>query len=241
VSRRSGTAVRSAGRVQQSAADGSDRTLKTMARYEIAPTKTNLMRVRRDLGFASEGWELLDQKRKILVVELMGLIDRAVEAQEKVESKLREAFDALDQAILRMGRREVNLIALGMNIKSDISFSQKRVMGVSLPRVRVEFEDRSPYFAAAESSIWIDEAIKKFREVLELLGTLAEARISLVRLSREVSKTIRRVNALEKIFIPDYEETLKYIEMALEESEREAFFVLKLVKDRLFRRKGEPS
>jgi V/A-type H+-transporting ATPase subunit D len=210
-----------------------------MARYELAPTKTNLMRIRRDLGFAREGWELLDQKRKILVVELMGLIDRAVEAQEEVEAKLAEAFGALDQAVLRMGRREVNLIAVGMNIKSDISFSQKRVMGVSLPRVRVKLEDRSPYFAAAESSIWIDEAIKKFREVLELLGNLAEARISLVRLSREVAKTIRRVNALEKIFIPDYEETLKYIEMALEESEREAFFILKLIKDRLYRRKGE--
>ena len=74
--------------------------------------------------------------------------------------------------------------------------------------------------------------------MLGLLGTLAEARISLMRLSREVGKTIRRVNALEKIFIPDYDETLKYIEMALEESEREAFFVLKLVKDRLSRRKG---
>ncbi|UCF04922.1 MAG: V-type ATP synthase subunit D [bacterium] len=210
-----------------------------MARYELAPTKTNLMRIRRDLGFAREGWELLDQKRKILVVELMGLIDRAVEAQEEVEAKLTEAFSALDQAVLRMGRREVNLIAIGMNIKSEISFSQKRIMGVSLPRVRVKLEDRSPYFAAAESSIWIDEAIKKFREVLELLGNLAEARISLVRLSREVAKTIRRVNALEKIFIPDYEETLKYIEMALEESEREAFFILKLIKDRLYRRKGE--
>jgi V/A-type H+-transporting ATPase subunit D len=137
-----------------------------------------------------------------------------------------------------MGRREVNMIALGMNIESEISFSEKRVMGVSLPRVMVRFDDRSPYFAAAESSIWIDEAIKKFREVLRLLGTLAEARISLMRLSREVGKTIRRVNALEKIFIPDYDETLKYIEMALEESEREAFFVLKLVKDRLSRRKG---
>jgi V/A-type H+-transporting ATPase subunit D len=212
-----------------------------MARYEIAPTKTNLMRVRRDLGFAREGWELLEQKRKILVVELMGLIDRAVEAQEQVESKLREAFAALDQAILRMGRREVNLIALGMNIKSNITFSQKRVMGVTLPRVRVEFEDRSPYFAAAESSIWIDETIKRFREVLKLIGTLAEARISLMRLSREVSKTIRRVNALEKVFIPDYDETLKYIEMALEEADREAFFVLKLVKDHLSQRKGEAS
>jgi len=209
-----------------------------MARYEVAPTKTNLMKTKRDLGFAREGWELLDQKRKILVVELMGLIDRAVEAQEEVEARLKEAFEALDQAILRMGRREVNMIALGMNIGSDISFSEKRVMGVSLPRVKVRFDDRSPYFADAESSIWIDEAIKKFREVLGLLGTLAEARISLMRLSREVGKTIRRVNALEKIFIPDYDETLKYIEMALEESEREAFFVLKLVKDRLSRRKG---
>lgn len=205
----------------------------------MAPTKTNLMRVRRDLGFASEGWELLDQKRKILVVELMGLIDRAVEAQEKVEAKLVEAFDALDQSMLRMGRREVNLIALGMNITSEINFSEKRVMGVSLPRVRVEFDDKSPYFAAAESSIWIDEAIRKFRDTLQLLGSLAEARISLMRLSREVAKTIRRVNALEKIFIPDYEETLKYIEMAIEESERESFFVLKLIKDRLSRRKGE--
>jgi V/A-type H+-transporting ATPase subunit D len=197
------------------------------------------MNIKRDLGFAVEGWELLDQKRKILVVELMGLIDRAVEAQEEVESKLAEAFTALDQSMLRMGRREVNLIALGMDIKSKIAFSEKRVMGVSLPRVRVEFEDKSPYFAAAESSIWIDETILRFREILRLLGNLAEARISLMRLSREVAKTIRRVNALEKIFIPDYEETLKYIEMALEESEREAFFVLKLVKDRLSRRKGE--
>ena len=210
-----------------------------MAKYEIAPTKTNQMRIRRDLGFASEGWELLDQKRKILVVELMGLIDRAVDAQEQVEAKLKESFNALDQSMLRMGRREVNLIALGMNIKSNVTFSEKRVMGVSLPRVRVEFEDRSPYFAAAESSIWIDETIGRFREVLKLLGNLAEARISLMRLSREVAKTIRRVNALEKIFIPDYEETLRYIETAIEESEREAFFVLKLIKDRLSGRKGE--
>lgn len=210
-----------------------------MAQFELAPTKTNMMRVKRDLGFALEGWELLDQKRKILVVELMGLIDRAVEAQRKVEAGLEEAYGALDQAILRMGRREINQIALGMNMESNITFSEKRVMGVSLPRVKVEFDDRSPYFAAAESSIWLDESIRKFRDTLALLGTLAEARISLMRLAREVAKTIRRVNALEKIFIPDQKETLKYIEMALEESEREAFFVLKLVKDRLAQKRGE--
>ncbi len=210
-----------------------------MARYQVAPTKTNLMKIRRELGFAQEGWELLDQKRKILIVELMGLMDRAVEAQQQVESLLEDAFSALDQSILRVGQRRVSMISAGINIKSDISFSERRVMGVSLPRVKVDFEDRSPYFAESESSIWIDETIKHFREVLESLGGLAEARISLMRLSREVAKTIRRVNALEKIFIPDYRETLKFIEMSIEEAERETFFVLKLIKDRLSRRKGE--
>jgi len=209
-----------------------------MARYEVAPTKTNLMRIKRDLGFAREGWELLDQKRKILIVELMGLIDRAVETQEKAEDVLAEAFKALDNAILRMGLRELEQVSLAMGIKAEISISQRRVMGVSLPRVKLDFEDRSPYFADTTGSIWVDEAISKFRDVLKLLCELAEARISLMRLSREVAKTIRRVNALEKIFIPDYEETLKYIETALEEAEREAFFVLKLIKDRLYSRKA---
>ena len=208
-----------------------------MARYELAPTKTNLMKVKRDLGFANEGWELLDQKRKILVVELMGLIDRAVEAQEDVERRLDVAFKALDQAILRIGRRQMTLTSLGMHIGSDIRFSERRVMGVSIPKVRVEFDDKSPYVAAAESSIWVDEAALRFREVLKLIGTLAEARISLMRLSREVAKTIRRVNALEKVFIPDYKETLKYIIMSLEEMDREAFFINKMIKNHLQKRK----
>jgi len=208
-----------------------------MARYELAPTKTNLMKVKRDLGFANEGWELLDQKRKILVVELMGLIDRAVEAQEDVERRLDVAFKALDQAMLRIGRRQMTLTSLGMHIGSDIRFSERRVMGVSIPKVRVEFDDKSPYVAAAESSIWVDEASLRFREVLKLIGTLAEARISLIRLSREVAKTIRRVNALEKVFIPDYQETLKYIIMSLEEMDREAFFINKMIKNHLQKRK----
>jgi len=208
-----------------------------MARFEMAPTKSNLMRVKRDLGFAHEGWELLDQKRKILVVELMGLINRAVEAQEEVEKKLVLAFAALDQATLRMGRRDLTLLALGTHIHADIKYTERRVMGVSIPKIRVKFDDKSPYVAATESSIWADEANLRFREVLKLIGNLAEARISLMRLSREVSKTIRRVNALEKIFIPDYEETLNYIIMALDEMDREAFFINKLIKEHLQKRK----
>jgi len=62
--------------------------------------------------------------------------------------------------------------------------------------------------------------------------------VSLARLAREVNKTIRRVNALEKIALPDLEETLKYITDALQEMERETFFTMKLIKNRLAERRS---
>ena len=68
-----------------------------MPRYKVIPTKTNLMRLKRDSAFAQEGYELLEQKRQILVVELMGLIDKAADAQETVEKALAEAFASLQK------------------------------------------------------------------------------------------------------------------------------------------------
>ena len=65
-----------------------------MARYEVAPTRTNLLNLRQDLDLAGQGYELLEQKREILVVELKGLTARAVEAQKKVDEELAKAYVA---------------------------------------------------------------------------------------------------------------------------------------------------
>jgi len=209
-----------------------------MPRYEIPPTKTNLLRLKTELQFAREGYELLEQKREILVVELMSLMDRTVDAQRDVEEKLREAYLSLEKAVMEMGRKAVSQHALAVNMNSEISLSERRVMGVGLPVVRIDYRDYPPYYSPGETSFWMDDAVSKFKEVLKLVGRLAEIRISLMRLTREVSKTMRRVNALEKIAIPDYEETIKYIEDTLDELEREGFATMKLVKERLERKRG---
>jgi V/A-type H+-transporting ATPase subunit D len=209
-----------------------------MARYEIAPTRTNLLNLRRDLGFALEGYELLEQKREILVVELKGLTARAVEAQNKMDQELARAYAALREAQLLTGNSGVAMAARAVNVQTDISLRERRIMGVGIPSVSVGISDVSPYYGPHATSVWTDEAVVRFKNAIAAIGRLAEARISLVRLAREIQKTIRRVNALEKIFIPDYQETLKYIEDSLEESDREAFFVLKMVKGRLEARRG---
>ena len=208
-----------------------------MAKYDVAPTKTNLLKIKRDLSFAREGYELLDQKRQILVAELLGLVDRAVDSQKEVEEGLKEAFYALEEAIVGMGRRSVAQAALAVNLTSNISISRRGIMGVAIPLIETSYIDRPPYYSLGETSFWVDEAMSKFKEVLGLLGRLAQARISLMRLAREVKRTIRRVNALEKIYLPDYEQNLKYIGGVLEEQERETFFSLKLVKARLKERR----
>ena len=209
-----------------------------MARYQVVPTKTNLIKLRRDLSFAQEGYELLEQKRKILVVELMGLVDKTADAQEKLEKALADAFESLKMANLAMGRQNVSSAAQAVSIEADISLTMRRLMGVNLPNLDVTLKDQFPYFSPGETSFWVDETISRFKGLLEDLGKLAELRISLMRLAEEVRKTMRRVNALNKIAIPDYAESIKYIEDTLEESERETFATLKLVKERLEKKKG---
>jgi V/A-type H+-transporting ATPase subunit D len=209
-----------------------------MARYTVIPTKTNLMRLRRDFSFAREGHQLLEQKRQILVVELLGLVDRTADVQEKVEKELAEAYKVLQNAVLSMGRQAISNIIPAVNIESEITINMRRLMGVNIPKVGVEIKDITPHFSFGETSFWADEAISRFKDLLRDLANLAEMRISVMRIAQEVRKTLRRVNALEKIAIPDYEESIKYIEQSLEESEREMFATLKLLKERLKKKRG---
>ena len=207
-----------------------------MPRYAITPTKTNLMRLKRDFNFAREGHDLLEQKREILINELMAIMDRAKQIQAETDEVFAKAYDALIKAVVRMGRRRVESAADAVNIKTNIRLSERRIMGVAVPVIDATFDDNPPYYSPGDTSFWLDETIQDFRDVLKMLGKLAKTFISVMNLTQEVKKTIRRVNALEKIALPDYNETIKYIQGALEESEREALFTLKLVKNRLVKK-----
>ncbi|MFA6689396.1 MAG: V-type ATP synthase subunit D [Sphaerochaetaceae bacterium] len=201
----------------------------------IAPTRSNLLKLTDDLKFAKLGHELLDQKRSILVVELLTLVDQAVDYQGRVEEALSEASSALQDAVMDMGRLKVANLSGAVNITTSIEVGERRVMGVRLPKVSTTFSEHGPYFSPEGTSLLAEVALTKYRDALELMGRMAELKVSIMRLAKEVKKTIRKVNALEKIVIPDTEATLKYTESRIEEAERESFILLKTVKDRLQR------
>ncbi len=208
-----------------------------MAGRSLAPTKTNLMTLRRELDFAKLGYELLDQKRNILVNELLNLVDQAVDYEQRMTEALSEAYGDLQGAVLRMGRLAVHSVGGAVNIDAEISITQRRVMGVRLPVVATDFNEHPPHFSPLRTSFRVDTAMIRVREILELIGGLAELKVSIIRLAREVKKTMRKVNALEKIAIPELQETTKTIQERLEENERDMFVLMKTVKSRLERQK----
>ena len=205
----------------------------------VAPTKTNLFKLRDELKFARQGYELLYQKRSILIVELMTIVDQAADFQSRVEDALAKAYKTLQKAVLKMGKLKVQNLAGAVNIKTNIRIGARRVMGVTLPIVDTDFHEKPPYFSPMGTSFWIDSSMEAFKSALLLLGKLAELKISVLRLANEVRKTIRKVNALEKIAIPDLKGTVSYIESRLEETERDMLVLMKIVKERLeVKRKG---
>jgi V/A-type H+-transporting ATPase subunit D len=201
----------------------------------VAPTKTNLLKLRDELKFARLGYELLDQKRNILVMELLTLVDQTVAYEAKADAALAKAFSSLEDASLAMGKLKLSAVSSAVDMSADITIRYRRVMGVALPVVETGFAEHPPYYSPMNTSFWLDAAVNEFRDALKLMGRLAELKISVMRLADEVRKTMRKVNALEKIAIPELHDAVRYIQNRLEENDRDMFVLMKMVKNRLSR------
>jgi V/A-type H+/Na+-transporting ATPase subunit D len=204
-----------------------------MGKLNIAPTKSNLLILKRQLIFAEEGYDLLEQKRQILIFELMSRLNRAVEAEQNAYEALRQAFAALREAQLDSGSEVIDRAALAVNMDHQVDISDQHLMGMKIPHMTVRTEPVGVQFGVGGTSASTDVAMSRFVELLPLLAELAELENAVMRLAQELRKTQRRCNALSKIFMPDYRETINYIMGSLEERERESFVILKMIRDRL--------
>jgi V/A-type H+/Na+-transporting ATPase subunit D len=204
-----------------------------MGKLNIAPTKSNLLVLKRQLAFAEEGYDLLEQKRQILIFEMMSRLNHARDAEQGAYEALRRAFAALREAQLDEGSAAIDKAILAVKMDHQVDISDQHLMGMKIPHVTVRTEPVSVQFGVGGTSANTDVAMIRFIEVLPLLAKLAELENAVMRLARELRKTQRRCNALSKIFMPDYKETISYIMGSLEERERESFVILKMIRDRL--------
>lgn len=203
-----------------------------MALLNIPPTRSNLLLMRSRLAFAREGFSILDKKREVLTGELIKIASEAEKLQQQVEELFADAYHALAIARLTMGQERVEWAAMAVNQSLEVNVINRGMMGVPIPHVDAHGEPPAISYSLGDTSVALDESNDAFRKVLKEIPRLAELSVSVWRLSRELIKTQRRVHALEKVFIPQYEETIRFIENTLEEQDREEIFTLKWLKSK---------
>ena len=200
---------------------------------KLAPTRGNLVRLTCDMAMAQSGHDLLDQKRQVLMMELVRYIDSAKKIQEDVARIFKEAYDALQKANVSLGIDTVEDISESVPITSDITVRLRSVMGVEIPDVDELSAETVPSYSFHGSSGAMDAAYAKFRRVMVLVAQLAEVETSVYRLAVQIRKTHRRVNALEKVVIPQDKADIAFISDVLEEGEREDFTRMKLAQKKI--------
>ncbi|MBU4534376.1 MAG: V-type ATP synthase subunit D [Euryarchaeota archaeon] len=199
----------------------------------INPTRMELLKLKDREKLAVKGYSLLKEKRNALIMEFFNILERVKGSRENVEEKLKEAFEDLTTAQILMGDLAVNKAAMSVKESIELDIDSRSIMGVVVPVLDSTSSSRTVVergYSFVDTSVKLDEAAKKFEESLALIIELGEIEKTIVLLAGEIESTKRRVNALEHIIIPRLENTVKYIEMRLEEMERENFVRLKVIK-----------
>lgn len=194
------------------------------------PTKGNLILAKNSLALASQGYELMDKKRNILLRELMGLIDQAKDIQSEIDSSFTAAYEALQHANIELGIHFVEEMAASVPVENSIKIKTRSIMGTEIPLVRHEASPMKLSYAYYSTGEALDEARLHFEKVKNLTIKLSMVENSAYRLAGSIRKTQKRANALKNITIPAYEALVANISNALEEKDREEFTRLKVIK-----------
>jgi len=197
------------------------------------PTKGNLILAKNSLALASQGFELMDKKRNVLIRELMTLVDQAHSIQEEIDSTFTHAYSCLQRANIENGINNVVQAAYTVPLENGIRIQTRSIMGTEIPLVKYESTDHKPTYAFSATSASIDVTREAFQQVKELTIKLSAIENSAYRLATDIKKAQKRANALKNITIPTYEQRTYVISNALEEKDREEFTRLKVVKGRL--------
>ena len=213
--------------------------MKAMAE-KISPTRLERLAIKAQMMLAEQGRDLLKEKRKAMMQEFMGAASNLLEKGEALERSAAVARRALALAEALDGEESVRSASFAARGEASIGVESVQLMGVRVPKFERKNFVRSLMergYSLVGTSARIDEVARRFEEELDIVVEVAAQEATLRRLAAEIQRTSRRVNALENVTLPRLLAQCRLIQMTLEERDREDFFRLKRVKQKIYRRK----
>ena len=191
-----------------------------MALLNVNPTRMALMDLKRRAKSAKRGHKLLKDKQDGLMQQFMSIIREAKTLRENVEEQLGNVFKQFLGASAWMTDAQLQNALSSPQAKIELEVETKNVMSVKIPKFTISKEGTIKSYGHAGTNAMFDEAVEALEQVFEILINLAQIEKQAEAMAIELETTRRRVNALEHKMIPNLEQTVKYIKMKLDESER---------------------
>ncbi|NLI20341.1 MAG: V-type ATP synthase subunit D [Clostridiales bacterium] len=202
------------------------------ATLRVNPTRMELTRIKRRLVTARRGHKLLKDKRDEMVRQFILLIRENHRLRLEVEAELTTALRnfAMARAVTEPELMEEALLCPARSI--DVDMGIRSVLSVRVPTLKTDEGDQQTTlsYGLAETSAQLDGAIESLAGLLPKMIHLAEVEKTCDLLADEIEKTRRRVNALEYVMIPQFQDTIRFITMKLDENERGSLTRLMKVK-----------
>jgi len=206
-----------------------------MAVMNINPTRMELTNLKRKLITARRGHKLLKDKRDELMRRFLELVRENKHLRRRVEEGIAQANTHMAVARSVMSDKSLDVALMMPTQEMSLDITQENVMSVMIPRFNAKMktpDDNDIYsYGFASTPADLDVAVKALSDIMPELFRLAEVEKSCQLMAAEIEKTRRRVNALEHVVIPRYEETIRFITMKLDENERSTTTRLMKVKD----------
>ena len=197
----------------------------------VRPTRIELLKLKKQELIAEKGHDLLQEKLDAMLIEYTKFVDACRAQRKELDAVITDAVMTMKTAAAILGSNRIEEIALSSSDMGEVAMGTRVIMGVRIPEIETpaEYNFRRGYSYLGTTSK-LDDAGVMFAKAAVAALKLAELEGTVGRLALEIQTTRRRVNALEHILLPRIRETRRYIEMHLEEREREDLFRRKRTK-----------
>lgn len=215
-------------------------------RVAIFPSRMNLAMMKTRFLGAKKGHSLLKKKADALTLRFRSILKKIVESKEALGEIMAEASFSLAE-VKFAGGSDISAMVL-QNIPQravlKVTETKDNVAGVSLPTFDVLIDESSradsyQYTGIGRAGEQIQKLRKRYTDAINLLVQLASLQTSFLALDEVIKLTNRRVNAIEYVIMPKYENTINYIISELDENEREDFYRLKKVQNKKSKDRAE--
>lgn len=190
---------------------------------EISATAGNLIKLRKQLSIIKKVDEILKMKRDDISKRISLLLEKLHE-RGKFDEEIIKIYQIAKKCYSNISfeKTELNSRKVG-NLEIELKIEKLATM--KLPKIFLKKLPEKIFLPSYNLSLLQE----KILEILPKLIEVAEIENRIEILTKELEALNKKVNIIEKILIPSFENSIKYIENSLFEEEIEEFSKLKYI------------